>query len=82
MAQSRFDRPDIQYYYEEVRNGRVVWGWSDSPIPIDPRAERIRPRSLREGCARLVGRTIQTDSSSQITSINMTEACIRNGGRL
>lgn len=81
-AQFRFhDGPDIQYYYEEVRNGRVVWGWSDSPRPIDPRAEVTRPRTLREACARRVGRMLRTDTSALTQSFAMTEACVQNGGR-
>jgi len=68
------------YFYEEFVQGRLRWGWSDSPRAISRRAATHPARTIREACARHVGRTLQTDSSSLTQSTRMTEECIRNGG--
>jgi hypothetical protein len=64
------------FFYEETRGRRTVWGWSESPRPFDPVASARRPRTIREACARQVGRQLQRDSTSLITSTRMTDECV------
>jgi hypothetical protein len=75
------DGPSHMYFWEDPYR----YGWSDSPQPtFGAPAPRILKRNvtLTELCARQVGRMLRIDSSSLIVSTQMTDACIRNGGRL
>lgn len=75
------DGPSQMYFWEDSYR----YGWSDSPQPtFGAPAPRILKRnvSLTEICARQVGRVLRIDSSSLIVSTQMTDACVRNGGRL
>ena len=74
-----FDSQTI-YFWEDARS----FGWSDipdyrygnPPVPVTARM------SISERCARLVGRQMVRDRSGRVYSIQLEDACIRNGGRL
>lgn len=68
------------YFWEDARH----YGWSDIP---DGRQANPPPKdnpawSLRERCARLVGRLLQRDQGGLVYAIQLEDACVRNGGKL
>lgn len=68
------------YFWEDSH----TYGWSDSAnYEVGAVPPRITKRmSLEESCGRRVGRMIRVDSASLIRFNQLTDECVRNGGRL
>jgi hypothetical protein len=78
------DNPAPGLSWEAVPPRMARYGWSDTPqgLRISGPLRQAPNERLWSYCARQVGRAVRIDNDTLVVSTAMTDACVRNGGRM